>query len=233
MKKTVTFLLLLAAAGLNAQTSSQAFVQASNQATQRLEKALDELDVIQAEVNDNRPKLGARLDQVEAEALRLRDDASNAARLKAGFDVEVSQLEKEKQSVIDTNNYIQSTLLNEYIRRLELTIDPSEIPVYSGAIKDSLAFLESEEKADDATIFSNQLEIIKMALDRVERVIGGDTYTGPAIVEGTLKDGTFALVGPVSYFTDQAGIVGVKERDVGKIGTSLETAPVGVDRNAV
>ena len=107
MKKTVTFLLLLAAAGLNAQTSSQAFVQASNQATQRLEKALDELDVIQAEVNDNRPKLGARLDQVEAEALRLRDDASNAARLKAGFDVEVSQLEKEKQSVIDTNNYIQ------------------------------------------------------------------------------------------------------------------------------
>ena len=209
MKKTVTFLLLMAVAGLNAQSDARAFVQASSEANQRLEKALDELDVIQAEVNDQRPKLGAKLDDVEATALRLRDEASNAARIKAGFDVEVSQLEKEKQSVIDTNNYIQSTLLNEYIRRLELTIDPSEIPVYAASIRESLAFLESEEKADDATIFSNQLKIVEMALSRVGRVIGGDTYTGPAIVEGTLKEGQFALIGPVSYFTDADGDVGI------------------------
>jgi biopolymer transport protein ExbB len=209
MKKIVTLILLTAVVGLNAQTSSQAFVRASGEANARLEKALDELDAIQAEVNDKRPKLGAHLDDVEGTALRLRDEASNAARIKAGFDVEVSQLEKKKQSVIDTSSYSESTLLNEYIRRLELTIDPSEIPVYSGAIRSSLAFLESEEKADDATIFTNQLKIINMALDRVERVIGGDTYNGPAIVDGTLKDGSFALVGPVSYFTDQAGIVGI------------------------
>ena len=148
MKKTATLLLLLAAVGLNAQTSGQAFVRAAGEANTRLEKALDELDVIQEEVNAKRPKLGAQLDDVESTTLRLRDEASNAARIKAGFDVEVSQLEKEKQSVIDTNNYIQSTLLNEYIRRLELTIDPSEIPVYSDSIRASLEFLEAEEKAE-------------------------------------------------------------------------------------
>ncbi len=209
MKKTATILILLAALGLNAQSGSQAFVSAADQAQARLEKALNELDTIQQEVNSKKPELGARLDEVEATALRLRDEASNAARLKAGVDVEVSQLEKEKQSVIDNNNYIQSSLLNEYIRRLELTIDPSEIPLYTEAIRDTLAFMESEEEVDDATIFNSQLKIIDMSLDRVQKVLGGEVFEGPAIVNGTLLDGQFALLGPVSYFTDGGGTVGL------------------------
>jgi biopolymer transport protein ExbB len=209
MKKILTFLALSAALAVQAQTSTQAFQQASSEAEKRLEAALDELDRIQAEVNDLRPKMGAELDDVESTALRLRDEASNAARIKAGFDVEVSQLNKEKQSVIDNNNYIQSTLLNEYVRRLELTIDPSEIPLYSDAIRESLAFMESEGDVDDATVFRQQLKIVEMALDRVERVLGGDTFNGTAIIDGTLREGSFALLGPVSYFTDQSETVGI------------------------
>lgn len=211
MKKSLSLLIAFGASfALNAQPANdKAFEMAANEAEQRLEAALAELDQIQQEINEQRPQLGARLDDVEAEALRLRDEASNVARIKAGFDVEVSQLQNEKQSIIDNNNYIQSTLLNEYIRRLELTIDPSEIPMYSESIRDTLAFMESEEDVDDATVFTNQLKIIDMSLDRVERVIGGDTFSGPAIVDGTLKDGTFTLLGPVSYFTDQSGMAGI------------------------
>lgn len=211
MKKSLSLLIAFGASfALNAQPANdKAFEMAANEAEQRLEAALAELDQIQQEINEQRPQLGARLDDVEAEALRLRDEASNVARIKAGFDVEVSQLQNEKQSIIDNNNYIQSTLLNEYIRRLELTIDPSEIPMYSESIRDTLAFMESEEEVDDATVFTNQLKIIDMSLDRVERVIGGDTFSGPAIVDGTLKDGTFTLLGPVSYFTDQSGMAGI------------------------
>ncbi|NDV61294.1 MotA/TolQ/ExbB proton channel family protein [Puniceicoccales bacterium CK1056] len=208
MKKIVTLLLVLGSLGLNAQ-NTQSFTAAANEAEQRLEKALAELDLIQEEINTTRPKLGAKLDDVESEALRLRSEASNVARIKAGFDVEVSQLGNERQSVIDNNNYIQSTLLNEYIRRLELTIDPSEIPQYSDVIRQTLAFLETEEEVDDTTIFKNQLEIVSMSLDRVEDIIGGNTFEGNAIVDGTLKDGQFALLGPVSYFTDGAGTVGI------------------------
>jgi biopolymer transport protein ExbB len=210
MKKSLFLILALGATlGLQAQSTEQTFQLAAAEAEKRLELALQELDQIQQEINEERPKIGARLDDVEAEALRLRDEASNVARIKAGFDVEVSQLENEKQSVIDNNNYIQSTLLNEYIRRLELTIDPSEIPIYAESIRDTLAFMESEEDVDDATVFENQLNIVEMSLDRVERVTGGDSFTGPAIVDGTLKDGTFTLMGPVSYFTDQSGVAGI------------------------
>lgn len=209
MKKVATFLLAMAALGLNAQSSEQAFQRAAATAEQRLENALAELDRIQQEVNSARPAMGATLDDVESEALRLRDEASNVARTKAVFDVEVSQLNNEKQSVIDNNNYIQSTLLNEYIRRLELTIDPSEIPLYEDAIRGSLAFMESEEDVEDSIVFASQIEIVKMALDRVEKVLGGTSYDGSAIVDGTLKEGRFALVGPVSYFTATDGSTGI------------------------
>jgi biopolymer transport protein ExbB len=210
MKTFATILFALGTLGLSAQTAdTQSFARAANEAEQRLERSLAELDKIQEEVNSERPVLGARLDDVESEALRLRDEASNVARTKAVFDVEVSQLENEKQSVIDNNNYIQSTLLNEYIRRLELTIDPSEIPTYDEQIREALAFMETEEEVDDSVIFEQQLAIVKMALDRVERVLGGDTFEGPAIIDGTLKEGTFALLGPVSYFTSTEGQTGV------------------------
>ncbi|MGA1204416.1 MAG: MotA/TolQ/ExbB proton channel family protein [Opitutales bacterium] len=209
MKKTATILFLMAALGLNAQGTAQAFAQASNQAQQRLEQALNELDQIQSGIHAEKPVLGAKLDDVESKALTLRDEASNAARTKATFDVEVSQLIKERQNVIDTNNYIQSTLLNEYIRRLELTIDPAEIPAYASTIRETLAYMETDEEIDDATIFQNQLKIIDMALNRVEKVIGGTSFEGPAIIDGTLVEGSFALIGPVSYFTDGKGTVGV------------------------
>ncbi|NBD38825.1 MAG: hypothetical protein GVY10_09670, partial [Verrucomicrobia bacterium] len=202
MKKIATLLALFGVFGLHAQSDTEkSFSLAAEQAEERLEKALDELDRIQQEINEKRPELGARLDDVESTALRLRDEASNMARIKASFDVEVSQLEKEKQSIIDNNSYIQSTLLNEYIRRLELTLDPAELDLYLDDIRDTLAYVESEEEVDDATIFEAQLEVVNMALDRIERVIGGDTFTGSAIVDGTLMKGTFALIGPVSYFT--------------------------------
>jgi len=209
MKKLTTLLIALTTLGLSAQSTEQNFAQAAAKAEQRLENSLQELERIQAEVNAERPELGARLDVVETKALRLRDEASNKARIKAGFDVEVSQLENEKQSVIDNNNYIQSTLLNEYIRRFELTIDPSEIPQYAEPIRESLSFMESEEEVDDSVIFREQLEIVRMALDRVERILGGDTFEGPAIIDGTLVDGTFALIGPASYFTSEDGVSGI------------------------
>ncbi len=211
MKQTALLFCLLGALSLQAQTDLGAFSRAAAEARTRLERALDELDRVQAEVNALRPQLAAKLDDVEGTALRLRAEASNVARLKAGFDVEVSQLNAEKRSVIDNNNYIQSTLLNEYTRRLELTINPAEIPLYASTIRETLAFMESDEDIDDAIVFRQQLKIVELSLARIERLLGGDVFEGPAIVQGTLREGRFALVGPVSYFSDTKEFAGITQ----------------------
>lgn len=181
--------------------SAASFEKAAAEAGVKLEAALDELDGIQQEINTERPNLAAKLDDVESQALSLRVDASNAARLKAGYDVEVSQLNTEMKSVDDNNRYIKSTLLNEYIRRFELTIDPAELPLYSAQIKAALEFTESETNVPVEDVFRQQLEVLNLALDRVETVIGGASFEGTAIVNGTLTNGTFTLLGPVSYFS--------------------------------
>lgn len=208
MRKFAIFALAVAATTICA---AQTFETAAEQARANLNAALEELDELQHEIGQNRPDLGARLDEVEDDALRLRDQASNAARVQQGFDVEVSQLNNERQSVIDNNRYIQSTLLNEYIRRLELTIDPSEIPQYREPIREALSYLEGDERFDDEIIFTAQLRVIDRSLDRIASLIGGNQYQGSAIVEGVFLDGTFTNLGPVSYFATEDGVAGITQ----------------------
>lgn len=205
------FALLALVAGATTLYGAQTFETAAEQARANLNAALEELDELQYEIGQERPELGARLDEVEDEALRLRDRASNAARVQQGFDVEVSQMNNERQSVIDNNRYIQSTLLNEYIRRLELTIDPSEIPQYREPIREALSYLEGDERFDDETIFKAQLKVIERSLDRIASLIGGKQYQGSAIVDGVFLDGTFTLLGPVSYFASENGVAGITQ----------------------
>lgn len=202
MKKFLILALTFGAVSLFGQT----FQSASEEARQRLDNALAELDTLQQEITSLRPDLGARLDEVEDDALRLRDQASTSARVQAGFDVEVNQLNNERQNVIDNNRYLQSTLLNEYIRRLELTIDPSEINRYREDLRSAIGYMESEERIDDATIFNEQLRVIKLSLNRLQSLIGGHQFDGSAVVNGSFRDGKFTLVGPVSYFSsDEVG----------------------------
>lgn len=204
MKKIIFLLLAVGAITLNAQS----FQDAATEARARLDAALAELDALKEEITSLRPDLGARLDDVEDEALRLRDQDTTATRIQQGFDVEVNQLNNQRQTVIDNNRYLQSTLINEYIRRLELTIDPSEIPLYRDELRNAIGYLESDEEVDDATIFREQLEVIRLSLKRMQRVIGGHQFEGTALVDGTIKDGKFTLAGPVSYFSsaDVGGI---------------------------
>lgn len=210
MNKIISIsLLALVTTGLHAQSGTNQFNRASIAAQDRLEAALNELDRVQSEISSLRPELGARLDEVENLALSLRDEANNVSRIRNTMNVEVSQLQSERTSVRDNNNYIQSTLLNEYIRRLELTIDPSEIPLYAEKIRSTLQLLDTDQEISFEIVFRAQLDIVRLALARIEKVIGGATFNGTALVDGTITDGSFLLLGPASYFTNQSGIAGI------------------------
>lgn len=72
------------------------------------------------------------------------------------------------------------------------------------------SYMESEEDIDDATIFREQLSVIKLSLNRLQKLIGGNQFEGSAVVEGSFKDGKFTLAGPVSYFSTD-GIAGITQ----------------------
>ncbi|MCC5842078.1 MAG: MotA/TolQ/ExbB proton channel family protein [Opitutales bacterium] len=204
MKKILSLGLLLALAttGLPAQS----FQDAVRQAQQRLERAQQEQEALNTQISRERPGIAADLDELEQEVIRLRSEATNAQRIVQGVDVEVSQLQQQLRQIRENNNYIRSTLLNEYFRRLQVGINEAEIPLYNDKIRSTLELLEAEDRADDQTIFRAQLDLLNTSLDRLQRNIGGNAFDGQAVVEGgTIREGRFVLFGPVSYFAATDG----------------------------
>ena len=208
MKTSLLITLGFAAA---ASFANAQFSVAAGEAETRKEAALSELAELKAEIAPKRAELGARLALLEEELRKLQNEASTAQRIADTKNVEVSQLDREIANLEDTNSYIQSTLLNEYIRRLNLTLDPAEVANYTDTITKALRIVESEEgvEVDQGEIFRTQLTAIELSMDRISSLIGGSVISGQGVLGGEVLDGKFALLGPNTFFAsgDSAGIV--------------------------
>jgi biopolymer transport protein ExbB len=206
-----SLLLSLGIASLTGVASAQ-FNQAAASAAERLEQAQREYAALQADIAPEKAQLGSRLALLEEELRSLQQENSTVQRIRSTSDVEVSQLDREIASLEDTNSYIQSTLFNEYIRRLQLTLDPAEKALYDDEIRKALEIVAMEEGVvvDQGEIFRAQLDAVNLAIDRIHANIGGRLVSGSADVEGQIVEGQFALFGPNTFFNggaEQSGIV--------------------------
>ncbi len=208
MKKLLVTLSFVLGVGF---LGAQEFDAAVRQAQERLERAQQQLEALNEEITEKRPPLAAELDTLEDEVVRLRAEVSDAARIRQSVDLEVSQLQQRLRDIRENNNYIKSTLLNDYFRRFENNIDESEIPVYREKIRRTLELLEADDPMDDEEIFEHQLALLDIALRRLGNIIGGKRFEGEAsIARGAIREGTFVLVGPNSYFqSDDGELVGI------------------------
>lgn len=216
MKPSIFALFALGAA-ITAQ--AQEFTQAAEEAERRKEAAQQEYAQLQEEIAPQKAELGSELALLEEELRSLQQEYSNTSRITQTLDVEVNQLENRISNLEDTNSYIQQTLLNEYIRRFELTLNPAEQDLYMETIRSALESVNTEEgvEVSDLQIFENQLATIRAALDRIETVTGGSLISGSAIVNEQIQEGDFALFGPLTYFagSEQVGIVnGIRENSL-------------------
>ncbi len=208
MKKLFLTLSFVLGAGVLA---AQDFDSAVRQAQERLERAQQQLEALNEEIAENRPSLAAELDVLEDEVVRLRAEVSDAARIRQSVDLEVSQLQQRLRDIQENNNYIKSTLLNDYFRRFENNIDESQIPLYREKVRRTLELLDTDDPMDDSEIFERQLELLNVAVQRLADSIGGMRFEGEAsIARGAIREGTFVVVGPNSYFqSDDGELVGI------------------------
>ena len=195
-------LILLPLLAIAATTASaQSFERAASTAQARQAEALAQYNEVQAQINAEKPELAARLDILETEVSRLREAAQDAQRTIAGSQVNISNLQTERESVEANNDYIASTLLNEYFRRLQIGLDSADRSTYEPQIAATLSAVEGEGvEMSDAEIFQVQLEMLSSALDRIETLVGGHVSDGSASVDNTIVNGQFVQYGPVSFF---------------------------------
>lgn len=205
MKKAFTILLLLCTTQLGAQT----FQQAADSAKTDLDNSLKKLSSLRKLISVERIPMSKELSELESDALSKRNESERVRRLRDNRQFDLRSLENRIKRIRDNNNYL-SSLLGDFIRRFETHIHIGELQIYKEQI-DSTKLIMEDAGVDGSVRFKAQLQLLDKAFDRLERKIGGDVFSGSAVVPGGLyEEGQFATIGPLVYFSsnhsDQAGV---------------------------
>ncbi|MBX3747651.1 MAG: MotA/TolQ/ExbB proton channel family protein [Verrucomicrobiae bacterium] len=209
MKKLLTLTsLCLAAASLQAQTASGPLSPAPARA--QLVEAQQELSRLRDQITAAKIPLAVALREAETELLAKRREAERLQRLADNRSVDLRNLETEEKMRADEIDYI-STLLTDYTSRLNSTIDSSEIQIYGRQLTHLLNLAENPDLPREEVLRS-KVAVLDLGFERLLARLGGARFDGRAILpDGSVEPGTFALLGPLSYFRTadgkQAGLV--------------------------
>ncbi|MEM7674354.1 MAG: MotA/TolQ/ExbB proton channel family protein, partial [Verrucomicrobiota bacterium] len=168
----------------------------------------------QSSIGEEKVPLANELNELEAKVTTKRREVSGAQRRADNAGSTVSELETQIESRENSINYMSNTL-NEYVRQFEISIDIAENQLYSEMIETVLNNVENDEISPEAK-FEAQFEIVETALSRLEDILGGKKFDGSAIIPGgESKDGSFVVLGPVSFFSaadgSSSGMVSLKD----------------------
>jgi len=178
----------------------------------QLVQAQQELAKLREEITASKIPLATALREAESELFTKRREAERLQRLADNRNVDLRNLENEQKLRLEEVDYL-STLLTDYLSRLNSTIDSSEIQALGDPLTRMLNAGESPDVAR-SEVLKTKLGAIDLGFDRIKRLLGGARFEGKAVLPGgSLQDGTFMLIGPLSYFATKDGkTAGLVER---------------------
>src|SRR5690606_11973708 len=123
--------------------------------------------------------LATRLNALESEVIRMRAEAAQLRARVEGGESSLLQLQERVRGLQDNNNYL-GNLLSDYITRFSTLTHISEYRNYEGEIREANEARENEA-LDDAQRFNEQLEVLNLSLQRMERALGGYIFQAEAL----------------------------------------------------
>lgn len=228
MKNPFAFTLLVAAmlasAGRGAEPFDEAVKKAAVDYRERVARAAEELNAARTKIADEKAPLLAQMraaeDRIivaEAEIIRLEKQHEDGGETRRKLLQELDALRK-------TVTYM-STLAHDSLKAVADGLAPGEDQLERERLE------KLQQPLDDpATVPSGTTatEIAEYMLQRTERALGGYRATGSAIMSDTneLLKGTFAFVGPETFFRpEQGGAAGaVRPREGAKFPTNYPLA---------
>ncbi len=201
--------LALATLALPFGTHAQTFESASDKANVDLKSALTELAEVRESIASEKIPLIREVSALEDDVRQKSAELSRLRRLRDNSDLGLNRLREQVKAIQSQNEYAGS-LLDEFVRSFETRIDYSETQLYAGAAEEARLALD-DSNMNGAERFEKQIEVIGVALNRLEQLVGGYTFEGRALApEGGIEDGTFAVFGPTVYFASkQSDLAGV------------------------
>lgn len=205
-------LAVLLAMGSNPTVHAQDVTANSAAIQAQLVQAQQELSKLRDEITAAKIPLATALREAETDLFAKRRESERLQRLADNRNVDLRNLENEQKLRNEEVDYL-STLLTDYVSRLNSTVDASEIQVVGESLTKMLNVGETPDITREQ-IFKEKLGAIDLGFDRIKSLMGGAKFDGKAIAPGgSLQEGTFILLGPLSYFASKDGkVAGLVER---------------------
>ena len=212
MKIRTILIACLAASGVHAQTEE---MQA------RLDASLQELSNVRESISKEKLPMVKGLNALEDEVLEVRLEHQKVTRQLDSRNLDLNNLRSEIKSRKGEKSYI-SNLLGEYIRNFQTRLHIAELDRYGDVIEEA-ALAPDNTNLSDEEIFVRQTKLVETSISRLKDVVGGSAFEGSAAGEdGLVKQGSFALVGPVALFTsDDGDLSGIAEQRLGSLEPSV------------
>lgn len=186
------FVTALTAGSLCAQETS--VEQALQQTEKDLKAALAKLEKTRAAIAAEKPELSAEFAEVEQQLIEKRRLLRIARMGEEDRRRELRELQAELAMRSQDAGYIAS-LLKDHALKVETLAKPGSPPL---EIEDSMLAADSGEEAQ---LLRDRLAALDASVDRLEALLGGSSAPGKAVdLDGDVHSGTFAAMGPVSYF---------------------------------
>jgi len=201
MKLTKRLISLLLLIGLTSQMTfgQNSFEKANAKAKSDLEASLAELAEVRTSISDEKVPLLKEVTTLEEDVRINQRKVDRLLRLRDNNDMGLNRLRDQVKGLKDQNDYAAS-LLDEFVRTFETRIDYSETQLYKNVTEEARLILDDSD-ASQADRFVEQIEVISVALERLQKLVGGYTFEGLALEPGgNIIEGTFATFGPSVYF---------------------------------
>jgi biopolymer transport protein ExbB len=225
--KTRFFVLLaggwaLVAAG---QEATGPLKQVSVELQERLDQATVELSETRKSIEAEKLPMTQKLGQLEEKVIDARKEYDRILRIRDSRTLEVTNLKASNKAKEDSTNYL-TNLLDEFTRNFETRIHVTELQ----AIGDQLKKLQNQGNNANLSTgeqLQSRIDIVNLALDRLERAAGGEVFPGKATDKsGNVTDGKFIVVGPLAFFgSDDGTKYGLADLKLGSIDPTLLSLP--------
>ncbi len=186
------------------QKQDSAYNSATRKIFQKLQESNEELKQFRQQMAQELVPLNQELNLLESQLIDVRNEYQQTTRQLDSSTLKLNNLRNEIKSRKEDATYI-SSLLGEYIRNFESHLHIAEIQRYKDALETARLAAENNNLTD-AEVYQAQAELLSIALDRLHESLGGATFEGEAVdPDGTIKSGTFAMIGPAVLFLSEDG----------------------------
>ena len=174
-----------------------------------LQNAVQKLDDLRNRIEKEKIPLVGKVEQLERETARKRNELDRRLRLRDNRDANLVQLREE---VEDSERALEVSLglLKDYAGSWRQSTPSAEQNLWA---KQMATHLSSRGEELDSSLNAH-LKILSLSMDAVFKQAGGFIFGGEAIVppEGVREKGHFLCLGPALFFSGSEGSAGLLEK---------------------